>query len=79
MSYCGPRITVNSQICVPNYPSVAKGDLIPLTDMSAWSGSSTSTGPVFGNNAAADVYTSTGVTTTSVYAAQSCGKSYFMS
>ena len=35
-SYCGPRISVNSMVCVPKYPAIAAGDLIPLTDMSGW-------------------------------------------
>ena len=68
---CGPRISVNSQICVPKANEVAKGDMIGLNAMSA------------NRISIADKTAYTASPTTAplpkvVYAAQACGNSYYM-
>ena len=64
-TYCGQRISVNSQICVPKASKIAKGDMIGLNPDSA--------------NRISIVLKTANTLPTTVYAAQACGDSYYMS
>ena len=54
-------------VCVPKNPAMARGDLIPLTDMSGWV--TTGNANLIGNNAASVIFKATTAPITNVYAA----------